>query len=127
MVSDGMKQKTVAVALVELEHMPQKAARMLRKLIASAAANAREESASLTDEQLAIENITVDKGITYTRYMPRAFGRATPINRECSHVRVTLRALAPVVAEKPAAKKEEKEAPKANDKKDEVKETADAK
>jgi ribosomal protein L22 len=32
----------------------------------------------------------VDKGMTYQRFMPRAFGRASAIHRESSHVRLEL-------------------------------------
>jgi len=98
--------KNVAVALTELDFMPHKAAKSLRKIIASAAANARQTDASATDESLIVKNITVDKGLTYKRYMPRAFGRATPIHRESSHIQVTLEKVASKVVEAP--KKEEK-------------------
>jgi ribosomal protein L22 len=37
-----------------------------------------------------VRSVTVDKGMTIVRFMPRAMGRATPINRECSHIRVEL-------------------------------------
>jgi large subunit ribosomal protein L22 len=82
--------KQVTVAISELSFMPHKAAETLRKLVASAAANAKMADTSLTDELLTIKNITVDKGITYKRYMPRAFGRAAPIRKECSHILVEL-------------------------------------
>ena len=90
LVADLVRGKNVAVALSELSVMPHKGARTIKKLVASAAANARQKDASLSDDKLTIATITVNKGITYTRYMPRAFGRATPINRECSHIRVEL-------------------------------------
>jgi large subunit ribosomal protein L22 len=82
--------KDVSVALSEYSMMPHKGAKTLEKLIRSAVANAIQKDTSLTEADLKIENITVDKGITYTRYMPRAFGRATPLRKECSHIRVIL-------------------------------------
>jgi len=82
--------KSVAVAVSELSVMPHKGARTIKKLIESAAANAKQHDVSITNEDLIVKNITVDKGSVYVRYMPRAFGRATPLRRENSHIRVTL-------------------------------------
>ncbi len=82
--------KDVATAVAELSMMPNKGARTLKKLIDSAAANARQNDVSIKNEDLMVKNITVDKGSVYVRYMPRAFGRATPLHRENSHIRVTL-------------------------------------
>lgn len=90
LVANHVRGKNVAVALDELSVMSQKSAPVLRKLIASALANAQQKDGSVRAENLTVGRITVDKGLTYTRFMPRAFGRATPINRECSHVRVEL-------------------------------------
>ena len=80
----------VDVALAQLSHMPHKAAKALKTLIASAYANAKQEDEQVNMKDLEVKNITVDKGMTHVRYMPRAFGRASPIRRESSHVRVTL-------------------------------------
>ncbi len=82
--------KRVDVALSELSFMPHKASFTLSKLIASAASNAKQKDVSIKDEDLIIKNITVDKGITYKRYRPRAFGRAAPIHKESSHIHVVL-------------------------------------
>jgi len=90
LVADSVRGTQVAAALDQLSLMPQKSAPVLRKLIASALANAQQNDSSIDAGDLVVRTITVDKGATYVRYMPRAFGRATPINRECSHVRVEL-------------------------------------
>jgi large subunit ribosomal protein L22 len=114
LVAKAMVGKTVADAVTELSFMPQKAAGTLKKVIASAAANARQTDGSTTDASLMIKTITVDKGVTYRRYRPRAFGRATPINRESSHIRVTLekKAAAPAAEKKEATKEASKPATK---------------
>ena len=90
LVVDAVRGKNVAVALAELSMMPQKAAPVVRKLVASALANAQQKDSTVHAEDLFIRTITADKGLTYTRYLPRAFGRATPIHRECTHLRVEL-------------------------------------
>jgi large subunit ribosomal protein L22 len=82
--------KNVTVAINELTFMPNKGALTLKKLILSAVANAKQLDANIQDEYLMIKNITVNKGTTYVRYMPRAFGRASPIHKENSHIQVEL-------------------------------------
>lgn len=89
-IANAIRGRQVARVLAELAFMPQKAAPALRKLVASALANAKQVNAALDEANLVVHRITVDKGVTYTRYMPRAFGRASPINRECAHVYVEL-------------------------------------
>ncbi len=89
-LANVVRGRNVAQALAQLEHMPQKGAATLRKLILSAVANARQDDAALDPAALKVKAITVDKGMTFVRYMPRAFGRATPINRESSHIRIQL-------------------------------------
>ena len=84
--------KRVFDVLHTLSFMPNKAALMLRKLIASAAANARQTAPGLQDTEIVVKSVSVDKGVTYRRFQPRAFGRASPLHRECSHVRVQLAA-----------------------------------
>ena len=85
-----VKGKRVSQALTELEFLTKKASDPLAKLIQSAVANARQKDESASADNLIVENITVDKGITFKRYKPRARGRATAIHKETSHVTVTL-------------------------------------
>lgn len=89
-IANHVRGKNVAEVLAVLEFMPNKGANMLHKLISSAVANAKQTDASVTPADLVIKTITANKGTTFVRYMPRAFGRAYPINRECSHVLVEL-------------------------------------
>lgn len=90
LVADWIRGKRVSEVLSELPFMEKKAAEPLRKLIASAVANARQENPTISEHDLIIKTITVDKGMTFFRYMLRARGRATPINKETSHVKVEL-------------------------------------
>jgi large subunit ribosomal protein L22 len=90
LVADSIKGKRVSDALVALTFMPKKAAEPLKKLVESAVANARVKDAAVTAEDLRIGSIVVNQGITMVRYMPRAFGRASPIRRHASHVNLVL-------------------------------------
>jgi large subunit ribosomal protein L22 len=90
LVADSIKGKRVSDALTALSFMPKKAAEPLKKLVESAVANARVKDTTVTAEDLRIGSIIVNQGITMVRYMPRAFGRASPIRRHASHVNVVL-------------------------------------
>lgn len=93
LVANAVKGKTVAHADAVLSFMPKRAAEPMRKLIASAAANAVVQGTN--SESLMVKNVEVNKGIVMKRWMPRAQGRATPINKRTSHVLVTLVEAAP--------------------------------
>jgi large subunit ribosomal protein L22 len=88
LVSDLVKGKSVDEALTLLQFEIRRPADPLIKLIKSAVANAENKGERASD--LIIKNITVDKGLVVRRFMPRAFGRATPIRRRRAHVSVTL-------------------------------------
>lgn len=100
LVATSLKGKRVSDALLTLSFMPKKAAEPLKKLIESAVANAKQQDTDLSPADLRIKSITVDQGITMVRYMPRAFGRASPIKRSASHVNVLLTPIGKKAAEK---------------------------
>ncbi len=93
LVADLVRGKSVPEALTLLAHLPKRAALPLRKLVASAAENARR--AGVAPETLVIGKIAVDQGITFSRHMPRARGRATPIRKRTSRVTLELAPLPP--------------------------------
>lgn len=88
LVAHAVKGKTVAQAELELSYMPKRAADPIKKLIQSAAANARLQGADA--ETLVIKSIEVNKGLVMKRFMPRAMGSAKPIRKKMSHVDVVL-------------------------------------
>lgn len=71
------------MALASLEFMPNKAARVISKVIASAVANGGYEA-----EQVIISSCRVDNGPVLKRFIPRARGRATPIRKPTAHIYV---------------------------------------
>lgn len=88
LVADLIRGKTVAQARALLAFTDKKASGPFSKLIASAVANAQAQGSS--DERLIIKNVTVDKGVVMKRYMPRARGSASTINRRSSHIAIEL-------------------------------------
>lgn len=88
LVTDLVKGKSVPDALATLSFLPKRAAAPIAKLIASAAASAKQKGEN--PDSLIIKNITVDSAGMLVKYMPRAMGRPSPIRRRKSQVQVTL-------------------------------------
>ena len=61
----------------------------LLKILESAIANAK-ETYDISADNLKIKSITVDGGPALKRWMPRAHGRATPLRKETSHIKLVL-------------------------------------
>jgi large subunit ribosomal protein L22 len=91
MVVDTVRGKSVSQALSILGFTRKKAALPVQKLLKSAVANAAENGGISDVDALVIDRIMVDEGPTLKRYMPRARGRATPIRKRTSHIRIMLR------------------------------------
>lgn len=99
-----VRGRTVADALVILEHTPRRSAEPVYKVIASAKANA-EHNHNLKPDTLKIVEISVSPGPRLKRFRPAAHGRALPFQRKTSHIRVVVvgeQRVAKKVADKPA-------------------------
>ena len=106
-----VRGRTVADALVILEHTPRRSAEPVKKVIASAKANA-EHNHNLKPGTLKIVEISVSPGPRLKRYRPAAQGRALPFQRKTSHIRVVVTGeerVAKKTAEKAAKPAEVKE------------------
>jgi len=94
LIADLVRGKDVDVALHTLQFVNRAASEPMRKLIQSAAANAREKAASddrrLDTDQLYVKSVNVDEGPTMKRWRPRAQGRAFRIRKRTCHVCVVL-------------------------------------
>lgn len=105
-----VRGRSVADALVILDHTPRRSAIAVRKAIASAQANA-DHNHGYKPATLQITEISVSHGTRLKRYRPAAHGRALPFVRRTSHIRVVVDGEKREVkkpAAKPAAKKETK-------------------
>jgi ribosomal protein L22 len=89
LIADQVRGMHIESARALLQFSPRGAALPIQKLINSAAANA-ENNHDLIGDEMRIATITVDEGPTLRRFRPRAMGRATPINKRTSHIRVAL-------------------------------------
>jgi large subunit ribosomal protein L22 len=90
-VADIVRGKPVADALALLKFTPKAAALPVAKLIRSAIANAEQHAKGNLDvDRLYVRTIMVDQGPTLRRFLARAMGRATRLNKKTSHVTVEL-------------------------------------
>ena len=105
LVADSVKGKKVEEALLKLKFMPKRATEVIEKLIASAASNAKENFDA--NQELFVQNIEINQGVTLKRYRPRARGSAYRINKRTSNIVVTL-ADASLMKSKKNSKKVEK-------------------
>src|SRR5665213_3325580 len=84
-----VRGRSVSDALIILDHTPRRSALAVRKVIASAMANA-DRNHNLKVETLRIVEISVTPGPRLKRFRPAAHGRALPFERKTSHVRVVV-------------------------------------
>ena len=89
LVVDLIRGKNVGEALMILDAVPKKAARMVTKTLKSVIANA-ENTQRVDVDKLYVCKATVDGGTTLKRSLPRAHGRATPIRKRSSHMTIVV-------------------------------------
>lgn len=104
LVTNLVKGMRLSEAMTQLTFTNKKGAKMLQKLLQSAAANA-EHNFSMNRDNLFIKELTCDMGPVLQRSFPRARGSAFMIRRKMSHVNVVL--------EERAVKLKRKQKPKA--------------
>ena len=88
-VLELIRGQDVEQAQVTLQFTPKAGARIVQKVLKSAVANALHEG-KVRIEELYVKEAVVGAGPTLKRWLPRAQGRATPILKRMSHVRVTV-------------------------------------
>ena len=87
LVADAVRGQSVEHALQTLTLMQKKGARIVKKVLESAVANAEHNHGADIDE-LKVSRIFVDEAPTFRRYMARAKGRSTRIIKRNSHITV---------------------------------------
>lgn len=89
-VADVIRGIPVERALAILDFTNRSAAEPLAKMLRSAVANAANAD-DVDVDTLIVGEIMVDQGPTIKRFMPRAMGRATMVQKKTSHVSLTLK------------------------------------
>ncbi len=88
LLADLVRGKSAADALTTLQFVDKRASGPFAKVIESAVANAKDKGVSA--DKLFIKNVQVNKAPTHKRFMPRARGSASRINKRNSHISVEL-------------------------------------
>jgi large subunit ribosomal protein L22 len=87
LVADTVRGKAVGPALAALKFMPKKGARLMRKVLESAIANAENNLGADIDE-LKVARVEVDAAPMFKRFHARAKGRGNRILKRNSHILV---------------------------------------
>lgn len=93
-LADMIRGKFADEALDILRYQPQRGARMLEKVIASALGSAQDpdqtRGSTVDVESLVVAEARVDGGPMFKRIRPRARGMAYMIKKRMSHIHITL-------------------------------------
>jgi large subunit ribosomal protein L22 len=88
-VGDLIKGLPVSEAEAQLLAMRRRAATPILKLLRSAVHNLKNNK-RLNEEKFYVESFRVDQGPMLKRFLPRARGMATPIQKKMSHITLVL-------------------------------------
>ena len=89
-VADNVRRKPYVEAIALLDVLPHKGARLLRKLIQSAAANALSRNKNLDEGMLYVKEVLVDVGPSMKRMWARGRGRADRLIKRSCHISVVV-------------------------------------
>jgi len=89
-VADLVRNKPYNEAVAILEHMPQKGARLIKKVVVSAASNALNQNRKLAEDMLFIRELRIDDGPRMRRVWFRARGRADMLVKQMCHISVVV-------------------------------------
>ena len=88
LIADLIRGKSVQKAIALLRFTDKRATEPFMKVLQSAVANAVQQGKNA--EALIVKSVSVNKGITYKRFMPRARGASSRINKRTSHIAIEL-------------------------------------
>ncbi|AWI75825.1 MAG: 50S ribosomal protein L22 [Betaproteobacteria bacterium HGW-Betaproteobacteria-13] len=89
LVADLVRGRSVDQALNVLAFSPKKGAKIIRKVVESAIANAEHNDGADIDA-LKVKTIHVEEGTTLKRFTARAKGRGNRISKPTCHIYVTV-------------------------------------
>jgi large subunit ribosomal protein L22 len=90
LAADLIRGRNVGDALALLTFTPTHGAAEVKKVLQSALANARRKG-EVDVDTLVVSRAFVDQGPTIRRFLPRAMGRATRINKRTAHITLELK------------------------------------
>jgi large subunit ribosomal protein L22 len=84
-IAQEIKGKSVADTLIYLKYLPNRPARYIEKVVASAAANAVTNH-KMSEARLYIYASEINQGVILKRFRARSRGMAAPIQKKSSHI-----------------------------------------
>ncbi|MCK5214901.1 MAG: 50S ribosomal protein L22 [Candidatus Omnitrophica bacterium] len=87
-VIDLIRGKDVGSALGVLMNVKKSCSELVSKVLKSAISNAKQKG--LSENQIYISKITADEGPSWQRFRAAAFGRATPVLKRTTHLKIEL-------------------------------------
>jgi large subunit ribosomal protein L22 len=90
LVARNLPGRKVEEALAMLQFLPQRGARLMRKVVMAAVANA-EQRPQVDVDTLVVKGVMVDGGPSLKRFQARAMGRVNRIIKRSSHITVVLK------------------------------------
>ena len=85
-VADLVRKRPYSEAIAILDNTPNKGARLIKKVIASAAANALDRNRKLDEDMLYIREIRIDEGPRMRRVWFRSRGNADMLAKRMCHI-----------------------------------------
>jgi large subunit ribosomal protein L22 len=85
-VADLVREKPYTEAIAILDVMPQKGARLIKKVMVSAASNALNKNRKLSEDMLYVKELRIDEGPRMRRVWFRARGRADMLIKRMCHI-----------------------------------------
>jgi large subunit ribosomal protein L22 len=89
-VADLVRRKRYPEAMAVLEHMPHRGARLVWKVVKSAASNALSLNKKLDEDMLYVKDVQVNEGPRLKRIWFRARGRADMLLKRMCHIAVVI-------------------------------------
>lgn len=90
LVADLVRGMPAARALEVLQFTQKSSAPVVARVIGSAIANAKQKDGNVDLDALVVSDIQVNQGPMLKRFLPRAQGRATKIQKKTSHITVVV-------------------------------------
>lgn len=87
-VANVIKKQKYPKAMAILENMPQKGAKLLYKVLKSAASNALNKDKKLDEDSLIVKTVMIDEGPRLKRIWFRGKGRADMLLKRMCHITV---------------------------------------
>jgi len=89
-IADNVRKKPYVEVIALLDVLPHKGARLLKKVIQSAAANALAQNKNLDEQMLYVKELLIDVGPTMKRMWTRGRGRADRLLKRSCHISVVV-------------------------------------